>query len=176
MPRPVSIDHKNMSLGARRAYQRVVAKRHEARKKAGYSVRRRRQGEPANCIECEVEKPFTPEFFPRKWAGAPSLKFRCQACEDAHLSFRGVGEYKKYGLTKAGLATLRARPCVLCGSTKHLRIDHCHATGKLRNTLCNACNTGLGMFKDRPDLLRLAAQYVEHYAATHAGTPSPQPS
>jgi len=167
--RPTTIDHKNMTLSERRAYQRVVAKRHEDRKKAGQSVRRLRLGDMTTCKLCGVEKPFTAEFFAPRGDGSSRLHRRCNPCHAQRLAFRGVGEYKKYGLTKEGLATLRTRPCVLCGSTKLLRIDHCHATGKLRNTLCNACNSGLGFFRDRPDLLRLAAQYVEHYAARHAG-------
>lgn len=33
-------------------------------------------------------------------------------------------------------------------------------TGEVRALLCSACNVGLGMFQDAPDLLTKAAQYL----------------
>ena len=42
-----------------------------------------------------------------------------------------------------------------------LHVDHDHATGAIRGLLCYRCNTALGKFDDRPDLLRKAAKYVE---------------
>lgn len=56
--------------------------------------------------------------------------------------------------------------CAICGTTftdkpRHIHIDHCHSTGKVRGLLCKPCNQGLGMFKDDPALLKAAAYYVE---------------
>ena len=44
--------------------------------------------------------------------------------------------------------------CVTC-------IDHDHETGKVRGLLCLLCNNGLGMFRDNPEVLMRAAEYLE---------------
>src|ERR1700739_472325 len=56
--------------------------------------------------------------------------------------------------------------CEICGEPGdgrwgQLNVDHCHETNVFRGLLCSNCNRGLGMFMDRPDLLRQAAIYLE---------------
>lgn len=52
--------------------------------------------------------------------------------------------------------------CMLCGDDSELlNIDHCHTSGKLRGCLCRSCNLGLSNFKDDPELLHKAAEYLE---------------
>jgi len=56
--------------------------------------------------------------------------------------------------------------CKICGrevSGKSAHADHDHATGRLRDELCDTCNRGLGNFKDNPALLRAAAEYIERH-------------
>jgi hypothetical protein len=53
--------------------------------------------------------------------------------------------------------------CAICKkikSQKNLDIDHCHDTKIIRGLLCRPCNLGLGYFKDNPELLIKAAQYL----------------
>jgi transposase-like protein len=57
--------------------------------------------------------------------------------------------------------------CVICkkdwtAEDKFAR-DHDHETGKWRDILCRTCNLALGGFKDDPELLRNAAEYVERH-------------
>ncbi len=52
------------------------------------------------------------------------------------------------------------KECVICGAEEQLVVDHDHATGKIRGMLCNHCNRGLGHFRDDPQLLEFAAQYL----------------
>ena len=40
------------------------------------------------------------------------------------------------------------------------RSDHNHGTGEFRGFLCDSCNTGLGKFRDDPDLLARAIEYL----------------
>lgn len=61
--------------------------------------------------------------------------------------------------------------CHLCGSVTagSLHVDHDHSTGVIRGFLCRPCNTGIGMLKDNPALLRLAAEYLELSAWRQGG-------
>lgn len=78
----------------------------------------------------------------------------------------------RYGLSLADFETMLASQngcCVICGVAfgsifkDKPRVDHCHSTGRIRDLLCTGCNTGLGSFRDRPSLLRAAADYLEKH-------------
>ncbi|MYY03042.1 MULTISPECIES: endonuclease VII domain-containing protein [unclassified Streptomyces] len=101
---------------------------------------------------------------------ADGLQPYCSTCNTA----------TRYGLTQAELTAMREASggrCTLCGrentTGRQLAVDHDHgccsgtrSCGKcVRGLLCGSCNTGLGMFKDSPDLLRTAIAYLEKYAA-----------
>lgn len=71
----------------------------------------------------------------------------------------------KYDLTVDEYQTifeLQSGKCAICkqASNKVLVVDHDHETGKVRALLCGTCNSGLGMFKDSPELLDQAARYL----------------
>jgi hypothetical protein len=51
-----------------------------------------------------------------------------------------------------------------CKSGKLLAVDHDHKTEKVRELLCGRCNVGLGSFRDRPDLLSKAIEYLEKHS------------
>jgi len=67
------------------------------------------------------------------------------------------------------------RKCAICnipykkvvGGSKirpNLVIDHCHTTDTIRGLLCNKCNMGLGYFQDDPNLLMMAATYLQKFS------------
>jgi hypothetical protein len=76
---------------------------------------------------------------------------------------------RKYGMSQQEYSALLAAQgggCAICGglfaggSRRNLNIDHDHATGRVRGILCAHCNKGLGLFRDRYDLLQKAIDYL----------------
>lgn len=57
--------------------------------------------------------------------------------------------------------------CYICKrperGPRRLAVDHCHATGKVRDLICSGCNTTLGRFQDRPDLILEMAKYLRRH-------------
>ncbi len=73
---------------------------------------------------------------------------------------------RRYGLTAVDLADRLEQQggvCALCKKSARLHVDHDHQTGQFRGLLCINCNTGLGKLGDSPELLRLAADYIESH-------------
>lgn len=62
---------------------------------------------------------------------------------------------------------LQDHKCAICGYSDRSVpkmfpvIDHCHTTGVIRGLLCANCNHALGKFKDNPETLRRAIEYLE---------------
>lgn len=71
-----------------------------------------------------------------------------------------------YGMTADEYDTYRLSrdTCVICDEpfkdSRDRQVDHCHKSGKVRGLLCRLCNLGLGKFRDNPELLRKAANYL----------------
>ena len=42
-----------------------------------------------------------------------------------------------------------------------LVVDHCHRSRQVRGLLCNRCNTMIGQARERPEVLRAGADYLE---------------
>lgn len=102
---------------------------------------------------------------------APSHLYCSQKCADDGWSHNYLTN--EYGLSKNQYDEMKKAQgdkCALCGGEgflmlKHhwckLVVDHDQQTGTVRGLLCHNCNRGLGLFKDRPEVLRLAAEYLE---------------
>lgn len=69
-------------------------------------------------------------------------------------------DYQKKLVAQNGVCAICRR---VCKSGRALAVDHCHKSGRIRDLLCGGCNGGLGLFKDDPALLRLAAEYLEKH-------------
>ncbi|MGK5639126.1 endonuclease domain-containing protein [Streptomyces sp. URMC 126] len=55
----------------------------------------------------------------------------------------------------------RERACSTRLAAPAEHVDHDHATGAVRGVLDSSRDAALGQFKDRPDVTRRAAEYVE---------------
>jgi hypothetical protein len=85
------------------------------------------------------------------------------------LSIRNSHLKKLYGITHADYEAMlesQGGGCAICESSDpgprkvHFCVDHDHATNKVRQLLCLTCNSGLSMFKDRPELFERARLYL----------------
>jgi len=83
---------------------------------------------------------------------------------------------KVYGLPAGAyeaLYTFQGGKCAICrratGATRRLAVDHDHKTGLVRMLACGPCNKILGHFRDSPELLRAAADTLEHPPAARLG-------
>jgi len=45
-------------------------------------------------------------------------------------------------------------------------VDHNHKTNKVRGLLCQRCNMGIGQFRDDPNLMARAVEYLTLAEAT----------
>lgn len=76
---------------------------------------------------------------------------------------------KRYGVTPEDWDRMYLEQdgcCKICDAhqsvlSKRLSVDHCHETGKIRGLLCMRCNAGLGNFRDDPELLVAAINYLK---------------
>lgn len=86
----------------------------------------------------------------------------CKTCRrDYEWQYKyGVSPDQYYQLWKA-----QDGKCKICGKElpdgEYLHVDHCKDTGEIRGLLCRECNIGLGLFKDNPDTLESAIEYLE---------------
>jgi hypothetical protein len=82
---------------------------------------------------------------------------------------RGHKYMQLYGITLEQFEEMRVIQncsCAICGKhesqnkNKKLHVDHDHKTGKVRQLLCNGCNTGIGLLKEDTSLLQKALDYL----------------
>ena len=138
------------------------------------------------CSKCKVEKPLAD--FSRRAASRDGLEFRCRPCNQAakkayraaypdrirerNRRYQRSGDYYRrrrlsaYGITLEEYNTMLAAQgggCAICGNppgARSLHVDHDHATGEVRGLLCIGCNVALGGFRDDPELLARAIDYL----------------
>jgi hypothetical protein len=125
------------------------------------------------CSRCKRVLPSTE--YQKDMDKEDGLSVQCRRC-------RADGKLRStYGITMDDYDRMLEEQdfrCAVCrtpepGGARHMVrwvVDHDHATGKVRALLCHSCNFGLGKFRDDPELLRQAADYVEmHRCSSSTG-------
>lgn len=138
------------------------------------------------CKKCDATKPLT--AFPKNKRSAGGRTHECNECtyvrarawrhkassDPEFRRRRRLSQEKvraaRVGLTLPELLAAQERAgfkCEICcrtpeghGADGTLHADHCHATGKFRGFLCSDCNRAIGLFRDTPELLTKAADYL----------------
>jgi len=69
----------------------------------------------------------------------------------------------RYNLSVGEYEAIIAKGCSICGSHENVYMDHNHDTGSARAALCAKHNTGLGLFGDDIEQLRMAIEYLMQF-------------
>lgn len=124
------------------------------------------------CPDCDQVLPFS--SFGRNSASQTGRTSYCKPCHNARgrrAKELAGGERtyhlrRRYGITGEDADAMLASQggiCAICRAAPAAHVDHDHATGAVRALLCFNCNGGLGQFKDDPNVLRAAADYVQFH-------------
>lgn len=130
------------------------------------------------CTRCDAVKPL--DEFPKEPKGLYGRRSQCKACryeayghlardwnkrnrEKRRVYSREYHVRRQYGLTLEESEAILARGCAICGGRELLGIDHCHASGQVRDALCRNCNAGLGQFGDDLERIKAAVAYLEKH-------------
>lgn len=133
----------------------------------------------ASTIRCCTHAELERERDRARYARNPHPKRASAARWRAHNPKRHLDNHRawKYGLPRGEYDKMLAAQrgvCACCdrpetaranhgGPLKSLAVDHCHATGKVRQLLCSRCNSVLGLAQDDPARLRCAIDYLRRH-------------
>lgn len=109
------------------------------------------------CIACEA---WLPES---EFTSSPALiDGRCPRCRTCDSLRVRAGQYRlSVNEVRRMDAALACEICRLpFGPDRRVHIDHDHATGRVRGTLCRSCNTALGLVNDDAAILASAIEYL----------------
>lgn len=122
------------------------------------------------CPRCGEVKPK--RAFVRNRSTTDGVGAYCRPChnlvikaqvEKLHGSRKNFLLKLRYGIDEdefQRLVTLQDGMCAICKIRPAEHVDHDHETGKVRQILCFYCNRGLGKFKDDPERMERAIEYL----------------
>ena len=130
------------------------------------------------CSLCGEKKPLL-EYYERS---PGKLRAECKRCvrgrnKNYYEKTYSNSEHRKVNKPSLGrrkhypaLFEAQGGRCAICGTHeskvgRKLHVDHDHETEVIRELLCGSCNMGLGNFKDDPERLAKAIEYLSKHRA-----------
>lgn len=122
---------------------------------------------PRTCDHCE--KPYVGRRSDSRFCTRECKAKEREKDGRAAASVRKWQMKDRYGLEPADYHRMLSEQgggCAICGTFDpqgrgRFHIDHDHTNGRIRGLLCTECNIGLGKFKDDPELVRKAVDYLD---------------
>ena len=121
------------------------------------------------CPTCKTYK--LPEDFNKLARSPVGRGWQCRSC--ANIRGRCQHYQYRYGITeqqKFDMIEQHDNKCAVCGRTmtdkkgsRQAVIDHCHTTGKVRDILCDRCNTALGQVEEDITLCEKLIEYIRKH-------------
>lgn len=145
---------------------------------------------------CGLEKPLT-DFYDHREGNASYKAAFCKICANDRVTQQrknpspenkarwakyshNTNVRRWYGLEPEQYQLMldeQNNVCAICQNPNHdgrrLHVDHDHLSGRIRGLLCSSCNNAIGLFKDNPQNLRVAAAYLEREYIVPAIPPKP---
>ena len=142
-------------------------------------------GDDITCNRCKETKPTTSFYKESKFTRG--YRYACKDCERPRfITYRSNPENKKRATenrrrwARKNLHNFpqdlyeerlkeQGNVCAICGTDTpggkgQFHADHNHETSQPRGVLCHNCNVALGNFKDNPEILKAAIEYLKKYS------------
>lgn len=108
------------------------------------------------------------DWHARKWADArirnPDIEYERNLQRNYGISLE---EYNQKLIAQNYVCAMCKKPeSVVNGyskTVKRLAVDHCHASGNIRDLLCNRCNTMIGLANDEIEILEAGIVYIKSH-------------
>jgi len=120
------------------------------------------------CNVCHRILPTT--TFDLNQTGRDNRPVRRPSCKGCRKKIDGTpmvgSEKRRWEAAKPKMTDFECPICrktTISGLTSKIVLNHNHTNGKILGWLCDSCNTGLGRFRDDPEVLREAIRYLESH-------------
>jgi Recombination endonuclease VII len=124
-----------------------------------------KSGIRSKCKKCRLKEKLSRDYKKEYNVNPEKVKRNARRWAIMNPRRKILNNYKMTVQEYENVLKLQNYKCAICPKkmselNKHLAVDHCHKTGKIRGLLCRKCNSGLGFFKDDPILVEKALKYL----------------